>query len=397
MNIYKKDFPIFQNEHPIFLDSAASTQKPACVLDALYHFYTTSYANVHRGSCDLSNKATVAYENARQKVTDFIHAPCKQIIFTKNATESINIVSSGYTQLLQKGDEVLISESEHHANFVTWQQACLRCGATFKTFKVLPSGIIDLDDFHQKLSDKTKMVALTHLSNVLGVENPIADLIKSAHKYGAKVLVDGSQSVAHLPIDVTNLDCDFFAFSGHKLYAPTGIGVLYGKKEALSELPPYQFGGDMVKTVTVAETTFADIPNKFEAGTPPFAEAVGLGSAIDYLSRIGMKQIAENELILTRYLLEQLHDIQDIEFIGTDTTQKKGIVSFVIKGIHPSDIAFALAQQHICVRVGHHCAMPVHHCFNKEVSVRVSLGLYNDKEDIDIFITALKKAVRLFV
>lgn len=397
MNIYKKDFPIFQNEHPVFLDSAASTQKPLCVLDTIYHFYTTSYANVHRGSCELSNKATIAYENARQKVADFIHAPYKQIIFTKNATESINIVASGYAQSLKKDDEVLISEAEHHANFVTWQQACLRSGATFKTFKVLPTGEIDFDDFKNKLSPQTKMVALTHLSNVLGVENPITDLIKAAHIYGAKVLVDGSQSIAHLPIDIIALDCDFFAFSGHKLYGPTGIGVLYGKKEALSELPPYQFGGDMVKSVSVEETTFADIPNKFEAGTPPFAEAVGLGAAIDYLTRIGMNQIASNELILTQYLLEQLRDIQDIEFVGTDTTLKKGIISFVIKGIHPSDVAFALAQQHICVRVGHHCAMPIHKCFNKEVSIRVSLGLYNDKEDIDIFISALKKAIRLFM
>lgn len=397
MNIYKKDFPIFQNEHPVFLDSAASTQKPLCVLDAIYHFYTTSYANVHRGSCELSNKATIAYENARQKVADFINAPYKQVIFTKNATESINIVASGYAQLLQIGDEVLISDSEHHANFVTWQQACIRSGATFKTFKVLPSGEIDFDDFKNKLSDKTKMVALTHLSNVLGVENPIAKLTKQAHLFGASVLVDGSQSIAHLPVDITELDCDFFAFSGHKLYGPTGIGVLYGKKEALTKLPPYQFGGDMIKTVSVEETTFADIPNKFEAGTPPFAEAVGLGAAIDYISHIGMEQIEANETVLTQYLAEQLLHIPNIEFMGTNTSLKKGIISFIIKGIHPSDIAFALAQQHICVRVGHHCAMPIHHCFHKEVSIRVSLGVYNDKEDIDIFITALKKAVRLFV
>lgn len=395
MNTYKRDFPIFQNKNIVFLDSAASTQKPACVLEGLNQFYATSYANVHRGSCDLANEATIAYEEARQKIAAFIHTDAKQVIFTKGATESINLVASGYTFMLKKGDEVLVSEEEHHANFVPWQQACVRSGATFKTFKILPSGQVDMEDFKRQLSRKTKIVAITQLSNVLGVVNPISEMVRMAHAVGAKVLIDGAQSVAHLPVNVQKLGCDFFAFSGHKLYAPTGIGVLYGKKEALEMLPPYQFGGDMIREVTVAKTTFADLPNKFEAGTPPFAEAIALGYAVDYLNQFGMEKIAQEEADLTKYLVEQLLKIDKIEILGNPEL-KNGIVSFVIKGIHPSDIAFALAKQHICVRVGHHCAMPIHKCFHQSVSIRVSLGLYNDKSDVDILIEALNKAIRLF-
>ncbi len=395
MTTYKLDFPIFKNKDVIYLDSAASTQKPRCVIDELYHFYTNSYSNVHRGNCDLSNEATISYEEARQKIADFIHTSTKQIIFTKGATESINLVANGYTFLLKKGDEVLVSESEHHANFVPWQQACLRSGASFKTFKVLPSGEFDVDDFKKQLSRHTKIVALTHLSNVLGVVNPVADMTRIAHAYGAKVLIDGAQSIAHMPINVQKLDCDFFAFSGHKLYAPTGIGVLYGKKEALELLPPYQFGGDMIQEVNISTTTFADLPNRLEAGTPPFAEAIALGYAIDYLNNIGMDTIAKHEKELTEYLIQQLTTLKEVEILGNPQI-KTGIVTFVVKNIHPSDIAFALAKQHICVRVGHHCAMPLHKCFRKSVSLRVSLGLYNEKSDIDAFVEALKKAIQLF-
>ena len=358
MKNYKEDFPIFKSQEVIFLDSAASTQKPSVVIDGLMRFYATRYANVHRGSCDLANEATVAYENARRKVADFIHADKKQIIFTKGATESINLVASGYTFLLHEGDEVLVSDEEHHANFVPWQQACVRSGATFKTFRVLPSGEIDMADYRAKLTEKTKIVAVSHLSNVLGVVNPIQELVQMAHEKGARILVDGAQSVAHLPVNVAEIDCDYFAFSAEK-------------------------------------TTFADLPNKFEAGTPPFAEAVGLGYAIDYLNGIGMEQIEQNEADLTRYLTERLAPFSDIEILGNSAI-KNGIVSFVVKGIHPSDIAFALGKQHICVRVGHHCAMPIHACFHQTVSIRVSLGVYNDRSDIDAFIAGLSKAIRLF-
>ncbi len=392
---YKNDFPIFQNKQITYLDSAASTQKPKCVLDGLYQFYAQSYANVHRGNCELSNEATVTYEQARRKVADFIHTVAKQIIFTKGATESINLVASGYTFLLKEGDEVLVSDEEHHANFVPWQQACLRSGATFKTFEVLPSGEMDMADFKSKLSRKTKIVAISQLSNVLGVVNPVEEMIKTAHLYGAKVLVDGAQSVAHIPVNVQKSDCDYFVFSGHKLYAPTGIGVLYGKKEALEILPPYQFGGDMIRDVSAIKTTFADIPNRLEAGTPPFAEAIALGYAIDYLNTVTMETVEQNETELTTYLIEQLNDIEDVEIMGNPKI-KKGIVSFNIKGIHPSDISFVLAKHNICVRVGHHCAMPIHQCFGKDVSLRVSLGIYNDKSDIDTFINILKKSIKLF-
>ena len=395
MKNFKQDFPIFQNKDIIFLDSAASTQKPICVLNGLREFYATSYANVHRGSCDLANEATIAYESSRQKMASFIHADTKQIIFTKGATESINLVATGYTFMLKEGDEVLVSESEHHANFVPWQQACIRSGAIFKTFKILPSGEVDLVDYQKQLSQKTKIVAVTQLSNVLGVINPIIEMVKMAHVVGAKVLIDGAQSIAHIPVDVQKLDCDYFVFSGHKLYAPTGIGVLYGKKEALEILPPYQFGGDMIREVTVEKTTFADLPNKFEAGTPPFAEAIALGYAIDYLNEIGMENVAQTEADLTHYLIERLSKMNQIDILG-DPALKNGIVSFVVNGIHPSDIAFALAKQHICVRVGHHCAMPIHKCFHQSVSIRVSLGIYNDQSDIDSFIKALDKAIHLF-
>ena len=392
---YKKDFPVFQNENVVFLDSAASTQKPKCVLDTLYQMYASSYANVHRGSCALANRATERYEQARESIASFIHAPAKQVIFTKGATESINLVASGYAKRLKKGDEVLVSVAAHHANFVPWQQACLESGATFKTFQILPSGEADTADFEKQLTPHTKMVALTHISNVSGVENNIRDLTKKAHEAGAEVLVDGAQSVAHQAVDVSALDCDYFAFSGHKLYGPTGIGVLYGKEAALNALSPYQFGGDMIREVSIEKTTFADLPNKFEAGTPPFVQAVGLAVAVDYVNQIGMAQIEQREKELTRLLVSQLQEIENIEFIGNDPALKKGIVSFVIQGIHPSDIAFLLAQQHICVRVGHHCAMPIHKCFHQSVSVRVSLGVYNDTQDIELFMTALHKAIRL--
>ena len=392
--MFKDDFPLLLNTGVTYLDSAASAQKPACVLDTLDRFYRNDYANVHRGQCDIAVKATTLYEESRKTIASFIKADSKNIIFTKGATESINLVANGYEHLLKPGDEVLISIAEHNANFVPWQQIALRTGAILKIFNVLPDGGFDMDDFRAKLSDKTRLVAVTQLSNVLGMVNPISDIIKMAHGVGAKVLIDGAQGITHLPVSVTDLDCDYYAFSGHKLYGPTGIGVLYGKMEALEMLPPYQFGGDMIKTVSVTKTEFADIPARFEAGTPPFPEAIGLASAIRYLSQIGMTKIEEHEQNLTRYLLDALSEFNGVNFIGT-SLQKPGLVSFNITDIHPTDIAFVLAKEGICVRVGHHCAMPLHHFFGTEVSLRVSLGLYNEVEDIDTLIHALHKALRL--
>ena len=396
MKMFKSDFPIFQN-HPelVFLDSAASAQKPKCVLDAMVDFYTHSYSNVHRGNCEIAGRATELYENARQVVAEFIGTTPKNIVFTSGATAAVNMVVNGYEKLLKAGDEVLVFIGEHHADFVPWQQVCKRTGATFKIIGVRADGTVDMEDFTSKLSDKTKLVAVTHLSNVLGVVNPVRQIADIAHKKGAKVLVDGAQSIAHIPVNVLNLDCDYFVFSGHKLYGPTGIGVLYGKTEALDFLPPTVFGGDMVREVGFYDTTFADVPARLEAGTPPFVQAHGLAEAIRYVSQIGMDKIAEHEQKLTSKLLAKLKQIPSIQIMG-EGIHNNGLVSFNIEGIHPADIAFMLAKQNICVRVGHHCAMPIHMCLKNTVSLRVSFGLYNDEQDVDTFVSALHKALSFF-
>lgn len=391
---YKKDFPIFDNTDLVYLDSAASAQKPRVVLRAMNDFYETGYSNIHRGTCSLALRATSLYENARQTVADFICTQPQNIIFTKGATDAINMVASGIGQSLKPGDEVLVSIAEHHANFVPWQQACLKSGATFKVFGVLDDGQTDMADFKSKLSPRTKMVAVTQLSNVLGVVNPVSQMAELAHQAGALILVDGAQSIAHMPVDVEALQTDFFVFSSHKIYGPTGIGVLYGKRQALENLPPYQFGGDMVKEVTIQKTTFAELPARLEAGTTPFVEAAGMGVAIDYIRAIGMEKIAAYEQTLTDILMEELKKIPHIELLGT--AHKSGLISFNIKGIHPNDLAFVLAKQNICVRVGHHCAMPIHECYGKTASVRVSFGIYNTQEDVELFLSALKKALSFF-
>lgn len=391
---YKKDFPIFDNSDLVYLDSAASAQKPRVVLRAMNDFYETSYSNIHRGTCSLAVHATNLYEKTRQRVADFIRTQPENIIFTKGATDAINMVAGGIGQSLKPGDEVLVSIAEHHANFVPWQQVCLKSGATFKVFGVLNDGRIDMQDFQSKLSSRTKMVAVTQLSNVLGVVNPVKQMTDLAHQAGALVLVDGAQSIAHMPVDVEDLNSDFFVFSSHKLYGPTGTGVLYGKRQALENLPPYQFGGDMVKEVTVQKTTFAELPARLEAGTTPFVEVVGMGVAIEYIRAIGMEKIASYEQNLTDILMDELRKIPHIDLLGT--AEKSGIVSFNIKGIHPNDLAFVLAKQNICVRVGHHCAMPIHECFGKTASVRVSFGIYNTQKDVELFMTALKKALSFF-
>ena len=392
--MYRTDFPILSDQNLVYLDSAASAQKPACVLDTMDQFYRTTYANVHRGQCEIATNATNMYEAARKTIADFIHTPPQNIIFTKGATESINLVANGYTHILKPGDEVLISIAEHHANFVPWQQICARTGATFRVFDLLPDGRFDLDDFLNKLSSKTKIVAVSQLSNVLGILNPLKEIITATHQVGARILIDGAQGIAHTPVTVSDMDADYYVFSGHKIYGPTGIGVLYGKPEALDLLSPYQFGGDMIKTVSVDKTIFADIPARFEAGTPPFVEAVGLAEAIRYVSKIGMDKVATHEHKLTNYLFTELDKIPGIEILGT-YPDKHGLIAFNIKGVHPADIAFVLSKQGICTRVGHHCAMPLHHYLGKEVSLRVSFGLYNEKEDVEYFIKSLHKALSL--
>ncbi|MGN0919287.1 MAG: aminotransferase class V-fold PLP-dependent enzyme [Alphaproteobacteria bacterium] len=392
--MFKKDFPILA-QNVTYLDSAATTQKPKVLLHQTDIFYKKEYANVHRGTCALANQATAMYEKAREIVADFIGAESKNIIFTKGATEAINLVASGYAQILKEEDEVLVSIAEHHANFVPWQQACLHSKATFKVFNILPDGRLDMDDFKAKLSDKTKIVAVAHISNVLGVENPIKEIVKYAHEKGAKVLLDTAQSVSHLPISVKDLDVDYLAFSGHKVYAPTGIGVLYGKTECLNELPPYQFGGDMIDEVKVEGTTFALPPAKFEAGTPPITQAIGLAVSLEYLKKIGLDKIQRHEKALMKSLIKGLKKIPDIQFLG-DPKYKTALVSFNISGIHPNDLGFILAKENICVRIGHHCAMPLHAYFKMAASLRVSFGLYNTEKDVQTFLKAFHKAIGFF-
>ena len=390
----KKDFKILDQKY-VYLDSAASAQKPQVVLDKIMSFYENNYANVHRGSCHLAIKATDLYEEARQTVADFIYADMKEIVFTKGATEAINLVAASYAKTLKKGDEVLVCVAEHHANFVPWQQACELSGATFKTFNVLDDGSWDLDDFKKQLTKHTKVLAVAQLSNVLGIVNPVEKVVKLSHEVGAKVMVDLAQSIAHMPTDVKKLDCDYAAFSGHKIYGPNGIGVLYGKCEALEELKPYQFGGDMVDKVTIEKTTFAEVPARFEAGTPPIANAIGLGEALQYISKIGWAKIQSEENKVFTSLIQGLKQIDGIEFLGNPDL-KSGLVAFNIKGIHPDDLNLILAKENVCVRVGHHCAMPIHARFGVTASLRASLGLYNDEQDVEQFLKALQKAIGFF-
>ena len=390
----KKDFKIFE-KHYLYFDSAASAQKPQIVLDRLMSFYQNEYANVHRGSCKLAIDATAAYENARKVVADFIHADSKEVVFTKGTTEAINLVAASYAKTLKKGDEVLVCIAEHHANFVPWQQACLESGATFRTFNVLDDGTWDLKDFEKQLTKHTKVVAVAELSNVLGIINPAQKVISLAHKVGAKVMLDLAQSIAHIPVNIKELDCDYAAFSGHKIYGPNGIGVLYGKYEELEKLKPYQFGGDMVNTVQIEKTTFADVPTRFEAGTPPIANAIGLAEALKYILEIGWHKIQTEEQAIFTQLIAELKAIKNIEFIGNPDL-KSGLVAFNVKGIHPDDLNLILAKENVCVRVGHHCAMPIHKRFGVNASLRVSLGLYNDKKDVEQFLAALQKAIGFF-
>lgn len=390
----KKDFKILDGSYT-YLDTAASAQKPSVVVDRIVRFYETEYANVHRGSCHLAQLATQSYEKVRGTVADFIGASSDEIVFTKGATEAINLVASSYAETLQPSDEVLVCIAEHHANFVPWQQACLKSGAVFKTFDVTDAGEWDLDDFKSKLNERTKVVAVSALSNVLGVANPVKHICDLAHSVGAVVLVDAAQSIAHQTTDLRDIGCEFLVFSGHKIYGPTGVGVLYGKKTFLQALKPYQFGGDMVDKVTIENTTFADVPARLEAGTPPIANAVGLGAAIDYLNQVGLDKILKKEEMVFHLLINGLKEIDGVQFLG-DASLKKGLVAFNIEGIHADDLNLILAKENVCVRVGHHCAMPLHHRFAVNSSVRVSLGMYNDENDIATFLRALHKAIGFF-
>ena len=397
----RNDFPILAekvNGRPVaFLDTAASAQKPMVVLDKMYEVYTRAYANPHRGSYFFAEQITTAFEDARHAVQKFINAEsAKEIVFTRNATESINLVAATWgAKYLHAGDEVLISEAEHHANLVPWQHICEVTGAKLKVFAVSDEGDFVEENFVKELNDKTKLVAVTAMSNVLGTIFPIKQIVQKAHDAGAIVLVDACQFAAHYPVDVKAWNCDFLAFSGHKTYGPTGIGVLYGKAEILREMPPYQFGGDMIDNVTFAKTTFADIPARFEAGTAASVQAIGMAEGLKYMQNIGFDNLAAHENELTAYTLNLLAQVPNLQIVGT-AKNRGGVFSFDVKGIHPQDLAFVLNKENVAVRTGHHCAQPIVNRMGYTSLARASLGLYTAKEDIDTLFAALIKAEKFF-
>ena len=397
---FRKDFPILDqqvNGYPlVYFDNAATSQKPKVVINALNEYYQTINSNIHRGVHHLSQLATARFEEARRAVQQFIHAPhAHEVILTKGTTESINLVASSFCQrFLHAGDEVVVSEMEHHANIVPWQLACERHGATLRVLPFDDRGMLRMEELDSLLNEKTRIVAVNHVSNTLGTINPVAEIIQKAHAKGIPVLVDGAQAAGHLPIDVQALDCDFYCFSGHKMYAPMGVGVLYGKEQWLNEMPPYQGGGEMIKTVTFARTTYNELPYKFEAGTPSVGDVIGLQTAIEYINSIGLEVIAGREQALLEYATQQLLQIDGLQIVGT-APHKSSIISFNINKLHPFDIGTLIDQMGIAVRTGHHCAMPIMEHFGIPGTLRASFAFYNTEEEIDRLVTAVKKAVMM--
>ena len=381
----------------VFLDSAASAQKPLCVIDEMKRLYLNEYANVHRGVYELSEKATVNFENARKKVQHFINAASdKEIVFTRGATDSINLAAYAWGAAnLRAGDEIILSQAEHHSNIVPWQILQSRVGFKINVAPVDDNGDFDFGAYLKLLNEKTKLVSVAHVSNVLGTVFPVKEITAAAHKAGAVVLIDGCQGATHLPVDVRDIGCDFYAFSGHKLYGPTGIGVLYGRLPVLETMPPFEGGGDMIKTVSFSGSTWAEPPARFEAGTPAIMQAVGLGLAVDYVERIGMDAIDAHERALGKMMQDQIAAIDGVRVIGT-SKNKAAVVSFVTDFAHPQDIAMVLDQEAVAVRTGHHCAQPLHERFGVSVSVRASLGVYNTADDVEKFVAAVAKAKRFF-
>ncbi|MBQ8870078.1 MAG: SufS family cysteine desulfurase [Alphaproteobacteria bacterium] len=401
-DVYKirQDFPIFakkiNNKPIVYLDSAASSQKPHCVINKIVDIYQDSYANVHRGLYDLSENITYEYENARKIVANFINANSKEIVFTRNATESINLVASSWAgYYLKQDDEIVITEAEHHANLVPWQIVCEKKGCKLKIVKIGDDGSYIKEEFIKTLSEKTKLVAVTAMSNVLGTIFPIKEMTDLAHKTGAKVLIDACQFAVHEKIDVADIKCDFLVFSGHKTYAPTGIGILYAKTELLQQMYPYQTGGDMVDKVTYQKTTFAEPPARFEAGTPAIVQAIGLGEALKYMQNLGLDSIKKHETDLIRYMFEKTEQIKNFKHIGT-SVNKGGVFSFQVGNIHPQDLAYVLNKEGVSIRIGHHCAEPLVNRMGYNSVARASFGLYTSREDIDSFVTAVNKAVKFF-
>lgn len=397
----RNDFPILaereQGKPLIYLDSAASAQKPQAVLEAISQFYQHDYANIHRGIYELSARATHYYEEARHTVQRFIHAKHpEEIVFVSGTTGAINLVAQSFgRQHFKAGDEVILSGMEHHSNIVPWYLLKQELGIELKVIPVLDDGSLDLAAFDALFSPRTKLVALSHVSNALGTINPIAAMISTAHMHNVPVLIDGAQAVPHMPVDVSALDADFYAFSGHKLYGPTGIGVLYAKKRYLDAMPPYQGGGDMIETVAFDHVTFAKAPQRFEAGTPNIAGVIGLAAAIRYVEKMGMQAIADHEQALLIQAETALSAIAGLRIIGT-AKPKVGVISFVIDGIHPHDIGTVLDHEGVAVRAGHHCTMPLMERFNVPATVRASFGIYNNEADIAVLIRGIQSAQRMF-
>ena len=395
----RDSFPILDekvNNHPlIYFDNGATTQKPQCVIDAINTYYTKENSNIHRGVHYLSQQATKSYEDARLLIKDYLNASSSQeIIFTKGTTDGINLVAYSLGDQFKSGDEIMISGMEHHSNIVPWQLLCERKGLKLIVVPILENGELNMYAFDKLLSSKTKLIAITHVSNTLGTINPIKDIIKKGHDVGAKVLIDGAQSLQHFSIDLQELDCDFFVFSGHKVFGPTGIGVLYGKKEILDSMIPYQGGGDMIAKVSFEKTTYNDLPFKFEAGTPNIVGGIALGAAINFMSSVDKLALAKHEDDLLEYAQSQLIKINGLKIIGT-ASDKSSVVSFVVDNIHPFDIGTILDQLGIAVRTGHHCTQPLMDFYSIPGTVRASFSLYNTKKEIDIFIKALKKGIQM--
>ena len=392
----RADFPILNqkvNGKPlVYFDNGATSQKPQVVIDAISKYYQEINANIHRGVHTLSQLATDAYEVARGKVQHHINAKhAHEVLFTSGTTFGINLVANGFVAILKPGDEVIVSHLEHHSNIVTWQMLCEKTGATLKVIPMSENGELIMSEYDKLLSEKTKIVAVNHISNALGIINPVKYMIDKAHEVGAAILIDGAQSVPHLKPDVQALDCDFYAFSGHKMCGPTGTGILYGKEEWLHKLPPYQGGGEMIKEVTFEKTTYADLPHKFEAGTPHIAGGIVLGTAIDYLNSVGFENIQKQELELLAYATERLSEIESLRIYG-NSKNKTSVISFNIEGIHPYDIGTIIDKLGIAVRTGHHCAQPIMNFFGIPGTIRASFSFYNTKEEIDALVEAVKKA-----
>ena len=395
------DFPILKQtvngKRLAYMDNGATTQKPQEVIDAMTNYYQKDNANVHRGVYQLSQRATTAYEHAHDVVAKFIGAKFEEVIFTKSATESLNLLAYSLGSTLKPGDEIVLSQMEHHSNLVPWQQLAKEKGLALKFIPITENYRLDMDAAKRLITPKTKIVSIVHMSNVLGTINNVKELAKLAHANGSFMIIDGAQSVPHMPVNVKELDCDFLVFSGHKMLAPTGIGVLYGKKEILEKMKPFLYGGDMISEVTFENSTWNDLPWKFEAGTPNIAEAVGLAAAIYYLQKLGMGKVFEHDLFITSYALEKLSQIDGLKIIGpSNIDERGGAVSFTLEGVHPHDLSEILDRFGVAVRGGHHCAMPLMSALKLNSTTRASFYVYNTKEDVDILVEGIKKAKEIF-